>query len=161
MQVRRCGLRARDRSEDHFWWLVNLLEGFGCTFVQDTLRLKALVLVEIVCGHAGSEDRNVALAELSENSLSWGWLIFSWEANPKISQTQTLTRWLFHRRGWTSSWFHRTCGPYFPSASWLSSTFKLKMITINSAARQPYFASERLPILSPFSQFSTHTNHPG
>ncbi len=30
-----------------------------------------------------------------------------------------LTKWLSHRRGLTSFWYHRTCGPYFPLAWWI------------------------------------------
>ena len=67
-------------SEHELWIAVDLLESARSTLVKDGFGLKALVLVEVVGGHAGSESVDVLLAELGEDGLSGGTFILSWEA---------------------------------------------------------------------------------
>ena len=74
---------ARDHSEHKSGISVNVLERLGCTLVQNTFGNEAFVLIELVGGHAGSERSDISDAELSENSLSGGVLILSWETDKK------------------------------------------------------------------------------
>ena len=75
-----CSRSLASSSEDVVLIGVHLLERLRSALVQDTLGLKAFVLVESVSGHAGSKGTHVSNAELSENGLSWRVLILSWEA---------------------------------------------------------------------------------
>ena len=81
-------LQKAGDSEDHGWVSIDHLESSGGRLVQHTLGHEAVVLVEVVGSHASSEGVDIALAELLEDSLSWGAFIFSWEtvARSRVSE---------------------------------------------------------------------------
>ena len=67
-------------SEDELWFRVDFFESSLGAFVENSLVWKALVLVEVVGGHASSELCDISGTELGEDSLSGRAFIFSWEA---------------------------------------------------------------------------------
>ena len=67
-------------SEDELWLGVDFLEGSLGAFVENSLVWKALVLIEIVGGHATSELCDISGTELGEDCLSGRAFILSWEA---------------------------------------------------------------------------------
>ena len=72
---------------------VHILECFGGALIKNTLSFQAFVLIEVVGSHASSEGSDIGNAELSENSLSGGVLIFSWETGKKHKRNKSvLTR---------------------------------------------------------------------
>ena len=68
------------RSEHKLRVSIDFLECSRGAFVKDTLGFQALVFVEIIGRHTSSKRLHVSGAELGKNSLSWTFLIFSWEA---------------------------------------------------------------------------------
>ena len=62
---------------------VNFFESSSGAFVEDTLGLKAPVLIISVGDHAGSEGLQVNWAELCKDVLAWGALVFSGKTNPR------------------------------------------------------------------------------
>ena len=67
-------------SEHVLWGRVDFLESFSSTLVQNLLGREALVLIEVVGGHATSEVADIVGAELGQDGLSGRAFIFSWEA---------------------------------------------------------------------------------
>ena len=75
---------------------VDLLEGTLGAAIENSLGLKALVLVVTVGRHAGSEGFKIGEAELGKDVLSWGILIFSCKAVSKETKVSHFWR--------TSTW---------------------------------------------------------
>ena len=63
---------------------IDCLKSGACTLVENTLGFEALVFIVVVGAHARSESREVSRAELLQNVLARGAIVFSGEAKEGI-----------------------------------------------------------------------------